>query len=80
MGLGTAGRHEATDFLAASVFVIALFYPVHRAACVLGFVIGMTWTFGAVLPMIAAGIFAAGGGAIHYAVRFIASRLPVLRR
>ena len=78
--LFTAGRHEATDFMAVSVFVIALFYPVHRAACVLGFVVGMTWTFGPVLPMVAAGVFAAAGATIHHAVRFIGSRLPVLRR
>lgn len=78
--LFTAGRHGATDAMALSVFVIALFYPVHRAACVLGFVIGMTWTFGAVLPMIAAGVFAAGGAAIHHGLRFIYSRLLVLRR
>lgn len=78
--LFTAGRDEATSTMAQAVFVIALFYPVHRAACVLGFVIGMTWTFGAVLPMIAAGVFAAGGAAIHYGVRFIYSRLLVLRR
>jgi hypothetical protein len=78
--LFTAGRHEATGTMAQSVFVIALLYPVHRAACVLGFVIGMTWTFGAVLPMIAAGVFAAGGAALYYGVRFIYSRLLVLRR
>lgn len=78
--LFTAGRHEATGIMAQAVFVIALLYPVHRAACVLGFVLGMTWTFGAVLPMIAAGVFAAGGAAIHYGVRFIYSRLLVLRR
>ncbi|MFC5461942.1 hypothetical protein [Massilia niabensis] len=78
--LFTAGRHDATGYMAQAVFVIALFYPVHRAACVLGFVIGMTWTFGAVLPTIAAAVFAAGGAAIHYGTRFIYSRLLVLRR
>ncbi|MFC4930819.1 hypothetical protein [Massilia sp. GCM10023247] len=78
--LFTAGRHEATSTMAQAVFVIALFYPVHRAACVLGFVIGMTWTFGAVLPTIAAGVFAAGGAALYYGVRFIYSRLLVPRR
>lgn len=78
--LFTAGRDDATGIMAQAVFVIALFYPVHRAACVLGFVIGMSWTFGAVLPMIAAGVFAAGGAAIYYGVRFIYSRLLVLRR
>ena len=78
--LFTAGRHDATGYMAQSVFVLALFYPIHRAACVLGFVIGMTWTFGAVLPMIAACIFAAGGAVIHHGVRFVYSRAVMLRR
>ena len=78
--LFTAGRHDATGYMAQSVFVLALFYPIHRAACVLGFVLGMTWTFGAVLPMIAACIFAAVGAVIHYGVRFIYARMMLLRR
>ena len=78
--LFTAGRHDATGYMAQSVFVLALFYPIHRAACVLGFVIGMTWTFGAVLPMIAAGIFAAVGAVIYHGVRFIYARMTMLRR
>lgn len=78
--LFTAGRHDATDYMALSVFVLALFYPVHRAACVLGFVIGMTWTFGAVLPTIAACIFAAAGAAIYHGVRLAFARImPLLR-
>jgi hypothetical protein len=78
--LFTAGRHAATENMVQALVVVALFYPIHRAACVLGFVIGMTWTFGAVLPMIAAGIFAAVGAAIYYGVRYLYSRALVLRR
>ena len=33
-----------------SVFIIALFFPIYRAEYLLGFVLGMTFTFGAVLP------------------------------
>jgi hypothetical protein len=78
--LFTAGQNGALDTLVQALALLALFYPIHRAACVLGFVIGMTWTFGAVLPMIAAAVFAAAGAAIHYGVRFIYSRATVLRR
>ncbi len=39
--------------------VIALFLPVYRAECVLGFVLGMTFTFGAVLPTIVGSVIAA---------------------
>ena len=38
------------DKLFIGVFVVALFRPVYRAECLLGFVLGMTYTFGAVLP------------------------------
>ncbi|MDB5746307.1 MAG: hypothetical protein JWP72_1155 [Massilia sp.] len=78
--LFTAGRHEATGYMAQFLLVLALFYPIHRAACVLGFVIGMTWTFGAVLPMIAACIFAAVGAALYHGVRLIYARMMMLRR
>ncbi|MFC5513751.1 hypothetical protein ACFPOU_21855 [Massilia jejuensis] len=78
--LFTAGQHGATDTMLLVLAVLAVFYPVYRAASVLGFVIGMTWTFGAVLPMIAGGLFAAAGWAIHHGVRFLVSRAMVLRR
>jgi hypothetical protein len=78
--LFTAGRHVATENMVQALVVIALFYPIHRAACVLGFVVGMTWTFGAVLPMIAACIFAAVGAAVYYGVRLLFSRVGLLRR
>ena len=78
--LFTAGQNSAIDTMMLALALLALFYPVHRAACVLGFVVGMTWTFGAVLPMIAAALFAAAGAAIFYGVRFIYARAMLPRR
>lgn len=78
--LFTAGQSSATETMVLSLGLLAVFYPIHRAACVLGFVVGMTWTFGAVLPMIAAAIFATAGAAIWYGVRFVYARALVLRR
>ena len=78
--LFTAGQTAGTETMVQVLLVLALFYPIHRAACVLGFVIGMTWTFGAVLPMIAACVFASLGAAIYHGVRFVYSRAMVLRR
>lgn len=46
-------------YMLQSVFVIALFFPIYRAECLLGFVIGMTFTFGAVLPTLVGSILAA---------------------
>jgi hypothetical protein len=66
-----SGRPEVSDLMAQGVFVIALFYPVYRAECVLGFVMGMSVFLGAVLPMIAALVFAAAGALLYHAIRFI---------
>lgn len=78
--LFTAGQPAALQYLLLSLPVLALFYPIHRAACVLGFVMAMSWTFGAVLPMLAAAIFASAGALIHQGVRLAATRIgPLLR-
>jgi hypothetical protein len=78
--LFTASHASVTDSMALAIFVLALFLPVYRAEYVLGFVIGMTWSFGAILPMIAAAVFAAAGAVIHLGVRFLYSRALLLRR
>lgn len=78
--LFTAGYAGGTDAMALAIFALALFLPVYRAEYVLGFVLGMTWSFGAILPMIAAAIFAGAGAAIHLGVRFVYTRALLLRR
>lgn len=46
------GYPDMTGNLMFAIFVGALFFPVYRAECLLGFILGMTFTFGAVLPTI----------------------------
>jgi hypothetical protein len=46
----TLGNTDVPGFMLLGVFALALFLPVYRAQCYLGFVLGMTFTFGAVLP------------------------------
>jgi hypothetical protein len=41
---------EVPNYMLLGLFALALFLPVYRAQCLLGFVLGMTYTFGAVLP------------------------------
>lgn len=62
-----AGPHRAPP--------IALCHPVYRAECVPGFVMGMSVFPGAILPMIAALVFAAAGALPYHGGRFIWSRL-----
>ena len=38
------------DYMMLSIFPLALFLPIYRSEYLLGFVFGMTFTFGAVLP------------------------------
>jgi hypothetical protein len=49
-GFFTFGYTDIPGYMLIGLFVLALFVPVYRAECLLGFVIGMTFTFGAVLP------------------------------
>ena len=54
-----------TQYLFMSLFMIALPLPIYRAECLLGFVLGMTFTFGAVLPTAIGSIFVALSAAAH---------------
>lgn len=78
--LFTAGHAGITNALAMSIFMLALFLPLYRAEYVLGFVLGMTWSFGAILPTIAAAVFAGAGAVIHLGVRFLYAQALLLRR
>ncbi len=59
------GYSDLTSYMFQSLLLLALFLPIYRAEYVLGFVLGMTVTFGAVLPTIA-GSLVAGIAAVIY--------------
>ncbi|AKQ46590.1 hypothetical protein TH63_14665 [Rufibacter radiotolerans] len=44
------GYQDLPGYMLLGLFALALVVPVYRAQCLLGFVLGMTVTFGAVLP------------------------------
>jgi hypothetical protein len=56
------------------VSVIALVLPIYRAENVLGFVLGMTFTFGAVLPTAVGSVVAMLSAASHRLVRHTFAR------
>jgi hypothetical protein len=60
---------EILDYFFPSIMMIALFYPIYKAECLLGFVIGMTFTFGAVLPTGIGSIFSIIGFLIYNLIR-----------
>jgi len=61
----TTGHENISSFMFQGMFVLALLLPVYRAECVLGFILGMTFTFGAVLPTAVASLIAVCSAAIH---------------
>ena len=52
------GFSDIPGYMLMGLFLVALFLPIYRAECILGFVIGMTYTFGAVLPTAVGSIIA----------------------
>ncbi len=73
------GYSNLSGYLINGLFLLALFFPIYRAECLLGFVIGMTYTFGAVLPTVVGTILALLGLVLYLYVRtgiiFIAKKV-----
>ena len=65
----TSGHEIITEYLFMGMLLLALLLPVYRAECVLGFVLGMTFTFGAILPTLVASVIAAFSALVHLCVR-----------
>lgn len=47
----TAGFGDIPFYMMVGLLILSLFFPVYRAECFLGLVLGMTYTFGGVLPI-----------------------------
>lgn len=65
----TLGASTITSGLFLSLFLLAAALPIYRVECILGFVVGMTFTFGAVLPALVATVFAAISVVLRLAFR-----------
>lgn len=50
--LFSLGYPDSAGIVLLGLFVSALFVPIYRPECLLGFVLSMTFTFGAVLPIV----------------------------
>lgn len=67
--LFTFGYTDLAGYLVLFLFPLALFFPIYRAECLLGFVIGMTFTFGGVLPTGIGAILLAISAVLYLLVR-----------
>jgi hypothetical protein len=71
----TNGNEVIASYLFLGMFLLAVLLPVYRAECLLGFVLAMTFTFGAVLPTLIASIIAGMSAIVHLGIIPIAVRV-----
>ena len=75
----TFGYSSISGYIILVLLLLALFFPIYRAECLLGFVIGMTFTFGAVLPTAVGSILVLVGAVLYLYIRpailYIVSRI-----
>jgi hypothetical protein len=64
----TNGNEAIASYLFLGMFLLALLLPVYRAECVLGFVLAMTFTFGAVLPTLIACVISIISATVHLGI------------
>jgi hypothetical protein len=74
-----SGYESTTSYLFFGLLPLALFLPVHRPECLLGFVLGMSVTFGAVLPTLFGSLMALVTFVIHRFIGLPLQRLVGLR-
>lgn len=65
----TFGNEEMPFYMMMGLLALALFFHIFRAECFLGFVMGMTFTFGGVLPTIIGSVLALLGAVLYLLVR-----------
>lgn len=62
------GAQAVMQTLFFGLFVVAVLAPIHRAECIAGFVAGMAFTFGGVLPLLVALVFAAVSAVVRFGI------------
>lgn len=65
LALAFTMKYAGVSYIFLGLFAISVFVPTYRAEYVLGFVLGMTFTFGAVLPTIVAMVIASFSRVVH---------------
>ena len=74
---------EIPGYMLIGLLILAFFLPIYRAECLLGFVIGMTYTFGAILPTGIGSILALIGVVFYKYIRtaaiFVVSKLKIIK-
>lgn len=78
----TLNYTEIPFYMMVGLLITALFFPIYRAECFLGFVTGMIFTFGGVLPIVIISILSLIGAVLYLIVRpillFLVSKAATL--
>lgn len=61
---------QTSLYLLLGLFMGGLFYPLYRLELILGLVMGMTYTFGAVIPFVVSSLVALSSLVLHNALSF----------
>lgn len=75
-----AGYEDVLFYLLMGLIALGAMTPLYRAEYGLGFVIGMTFTFGAVLPMLVSAVLMAMSAAFHLFWRLLRHLTQVFKR
>lgn len=73
------GLGQLPTVLLLGLLVGGIFYPVYRLELMLGFVMGMAYTFGAVIPAVVISIVALSSLLSHNAGRFLLGKFKSRR-
>lgn len=65
------GYDQVTGNMLMILFPVGIFYPLYRGELVVGFVMGMTYTFGGIIPIGAAAIVGLASLMLHWVARFV---------
>jgi hypothetical protein len=65
----TTGNTVVPSYMLRGLLLTALFLPIYRAECFLGFIIGMTYTFGGVLPVLVGSVLVALSAILYLLIR-----------
>ncbi|WP_299680705.1 hypothetical protein [uncultured Dokdonia sp.] len=63
-----AGLETVLMYMAISLMILSFFVPIYRPECLLGYILGMTYMFGSILPLLF--------GIIFWTLYIIAYKLP----
>jgi MFS family permease len=69
------GKPEISAIMFQGILVLALFFPVYRVEYLLGFILSMSFAFGAVLPTGFGVLIAFASAILHHLVRFVVASI-----